>query len=417
MRTLILLIFCCLQSFAWANEELSFSLCQSIAQMRNQDISETRALFWRSLKLRYFPGLYAKPKTLKIENLSPVNLNISPSNLSNVVFFVGLPLSQQEEANSAKEQFDQLEKELKSSAKLFKKIAKKETIEACVQEVARLNLDLVRLKNISEELENGVMEKVKRLRETEAFEKELRQIENSLSRDWRIIKVSHLEEIRQWLASYRIGNAVIVTHGKTSGHLIDSYHNQYPNGFFENLSPTLYSLSLYNCYANATIQTYNLEGILASTPSIYTNRLLNIVKAPSEEERDQVAPIKGFSNFMRKLDRRLNSEKPVRASNANHSPAKTCHMNVSEAKMKIGTIALSLNRKFIGALKPNQTTQFFSFPCAWKNAAQNLLTLTNVSNESWDLNHAPKIQIDSLTPEIQEYHNSDQTLRSALYRF
>ncbi len=413
----VVLFICLLGSASsYAEQELARDFCSSIQQIRSNESYDAKAIFWRALKLRFFPGSYAKVQSLSFESTQQLSLSLDPSRLKNIVFFVGIPPEYRSRAELAQLQYQELEKEFKKYAKKIKKIARADTVEKCLIAVQKQNLDLVRFDELSRELESSVLADSKRLREMEQFERELKQIQGTLGRNWHVFKVSHLEDVRQWLSSYQIANAVIVTHGKSSGHLIDSFHNQYPNGFFANISPTLYSLSLYNCFGSSTSSTYDLENFFRNSPSMYKRRLLNLVKAPSENTRDQVAPLPGFSNFMRRVDRGLDQMNEDLSHHSGLAAAKQCQVRIA-AQFSKGTPALALNRKFIGALKNEREVQTFIFPCDWQKVGDNLLTLTNISPTPWDLQHAPKLQINNLNPEIQVYRNSDSTLRSALYRF
>ncbi len=202
-----------------------------------------------------------------------------------------------------------------------------------------------------------------------------------------------------------------MTHGKVSGHIIDSFDNQYPNGFFSDLSPSLYSLSFFNCYGAATLATYDLKTKLSLSPSFYTERLLTVADAPSSSEADQVAPIRGFDSFMRRLDQRLkNREKKLVKITTPHQELESCEIS-TQASFGLGTPSVSLNGKFLGVLKGHGET-VFTYPCEWKKTERNLIQLTNISPIPWDLKDAP----DVFGFEKQVFTTPEALLRSVIYR-
>lgn len=404
---IVLLLIGCMQSVFGQDDQL-LELCQGIHRYQAESRQSPRQALWRTLRLRFFPSLYSKPLSQKIPGLKPLK---APEVLGqkNMVFFVGLPENLVESAEDFKDDYQLIQKELLETTKKFSFLAKSKSVEECVALAQARSVDLESLKIINQKIQSRDFQNFQRLKETQTFRRELRQLEGQLSSDWHARVVTHISDLHQALRSPEIANVVIVTHGKLSGHIIDSFDHQYPNGFFADLSPSLYSLSFFNCYGEATLSTYDLKARLAQAPSFYTQRLVTVANAPSTADADQVAPIKGFDSFMRRLDRSLRQRERFKVKASETVAPKLCQLELS-GQSSGPSAALSLNGKFLGML--SQGMSALSFPCEWRKPQANLLQLTNISAQEWDLTEAPEI----LGFEKQVFKTSQGTLRSVLYR-
>ncbi len=383
-------------------------LCEGIHQYRAQAKESPRSLLLRTLRLRFFPSLYSKPLTEKLSTHRPLK---APKNLGqkNMVFFVGLPDTLVQSANEFEDDYKRIQRQLAQTSKRFSFLANSKSVAECVALGQARAVDFENLNSLNQKIQSSQFQNFQRLKETQTFRRELSQLEGQLSGDWHARVVTHIRDLHHWLRSPEIANVVIVTHGKLSGHIIDSFDNQYPNGFFADLSPSLYSLSFFNCYGEATLSTYDLKTKLAQAPSFYTQRLVTVADAPSTAEADQVAPIRGFDSFMRRLDRSLRNKERFKAKINEESSSEACQLDLS-GDFNQGTPIVSLNGKFLGLL--SITTTSMSFPCEWRKPQGNLLQLTNISAKSWDLAEAP----DVAGFEKQVFKSSEGTIRSVLYR-
>lgn len=404
---IVLLLIGCAQSVFGQDDQI-LDLCQGIHRYRAEAQQNPSQVLWRTLRLRFFPSLYSKPLTQKIPNLRALK---APALLGqkNMVFFVGLPDTETQVARDFKDDYKTIQRELLETTQQFRFLAKSKSVEECVELAHAHALNLEKLKSLNEKIQSRDFQNFQRLKETRTFRRELRQLEGQLSSDWHARVVTDISDLHQALRSPEIANVVIVTHGKISGHIIDSYDHQYPNGFFSDLSPSLYSLSFFNCYGEATLSTYDLKTKLAQAPSFYTQRLVTVADAPSTAEADQVAPIKGFDSFMRRLDRSLRQQERFKVKTSENVASKLCQLELSAQSSSPGA-ALSFNGKFLGML--DQSTSVLNYPCEWRRPQANLVQLTNISSKEWDLTEAPEIA----GFEKQVFKTSQGTLRSVLYR-
>ena len=404
---IVLLLIGCVQSVFGQDDQL-LELCQGIQQYRSEASESPRQLLLRTLKLRFFPSLYSKPLSTRLETLHHLQAPREPGK-KNMVFFVGLPAELTQATRSFEPSFKALSRELQETSKKFSFLARTKSVAECVAQGQAHAVDFEHLKQLNQKIQSPQFQAFQRLRETDTFRKELRQLQGQLSSDWHARVVTHIADLHEALRSRDLANVVIVTHGKPSGHIIDSFDHQYPNGFFSDLSPSLYSLSFFNCYGAATLDTYDLKTKLAQSASFYRERLVTVAQAPTSAQADQVAPIRGFDSFMRSLDRRLQKRERALVKQANAPEVSTCELQVQSTSLQTSA-ALSLNGKFLGVL--GSGLQVLRFPCEWRKEKGNLLQLSNISSLPWDLTQAPAI--DGFEPQV--FLTPEGSIRSVLYR-
>lgn len=419
MNLRVLIFLTMLGGFAlpsMAQENSALGLCEALISSKQSDQMTKRQLLWRSLKLKLFPSLYSKPLSKIIE--LPLKKQISVTNIhlqEDVIFFVGLNSEMREDIDEARIVFKDVMRDLKRISKSFRSAVKSKTIEECMIRITSTGMSVDEVTAVAERMESPLFKNAQRGREEDEFLKQVNRLRRRLKNSWRVETVSHLEKVNQALASTSTRHVIIVTHGKSSGHIIDSYNNQYPNSFFSNISPSLKSLSLYNCYGGKSLETYDLENKLLSAPSFYSSRMLTIAKAPNDATENQVAPLKGFKRFFKKLERKIRRHDFGMNHTSLSQTEKSCSVEI-EVDYHHGNPALSLNGHFVGALIKAGSKKFH-FPCKWIKEDNNLILFNNISGDAWDVRSIPKIKIEDKVLSQQDFWNADGTLRSSLARF
>lgn len=148
----------------------------------------------------------------------------------------------------------------------------------------------------------------------EGFQDQHLQIENQFKRlnprstklKWELVTSNTLNTVKEFLESSDVGNIIIVTHSVGDyKKLIDSSFNQYPSTFFGRIAPQLMSLSFFTCHSETIMKVYDLERKISESESFHQRRVLNFVKDNTVLDDHQSVAIKGFTDYLLKIDKNL----------------------------------------------------------------------------------------------------------------
>ena len=186
---------------------------------------------------------------------------------------------------------------------------------------------------------------------------------------WEFIQGTNLEDVRAMLVDPAIRNLMIITDAAVNGQIVDSYSNAYPPTFFNQISPSLQSLSIYSNYGNAVRQLYALDAKLG-TPSLAIHRL---VLTPTGAET--------FPEFLRNVDTEVATKLPSDIP----SPTKYfggCQLTLSGIQPVVGDYGVFLAGGFIFTLRSGQVPPaVFEFNCGLLINNQPELTIVNLRTD------------------------------------
>jgi hypothetical protein len=213
--------------------------------------------------------------------------------------------------------------------------------------------------------------KLKPLLEAIAVDQEIKQLPDEIKRRWKIIRYTRLGEVKKALKSQNIHNMILVSHARSNGQLVDSEGQAYPLSFFHDLSPSLYSLTLYSCYSKEAVKLYRLKENI-QTASVYPNRKLFYVKDVRVQNKESLAPISKISNFVRKIDFSLSEDGIEPLVPYSSLANKRCKVEI-EGVPQNTRLTATLNGQFLGII--TQRENQFNFPCGLAIKDQNTLFL------------------------------------------
>ncbi|MBF0362387.1 MAG: hypothetical protein HQK49_15325 [Oligoflexia bacterium] len=378
-------------------------------------------IFFDALKLKRHPWKFAIPDETTI-NVKPQyiiknnKLKYEINNSENVIFALG-PIQQEKELFLSKgldKELNELQTDLRYQINKIRKLLFKVTLKGCRNLKRRIDFDDQYYKKLLEKIDN--LKTGRQIIEEMKVKEILDDV--SLQLKWKVITATDLDDVFKYLYKENVANVIIISHGMSTGTLVDSMYNTYPINFFYNINPRIFSISFYSCYSKNIIDLYNLEKFMSQTPSFYSHRYVYTVQPASNDDESNVAPLQGLSYFLTNVDDYLaylmNEEVGNEIeSNSNHEiknektisingldekyPKNMCCMNIDNFKVKSGTLGLLINNYYIGSSNEYLNRQQFDFPCDLikKDGSsevfviRNLNLYTNSSPES--LNFIPKI--------------------------
>lgn len=236
---------------------------------------------------------------------------------------------------------------------------------------------------------------------------------------WQYIAHTRIEDVVNALVSPQTENVIIIGHGKKNGQLIDSTLATYPIGAFEQISPRIKSLAFYSCYSDKTLNYYSLEQLFSNSQSLAQKRYLVSVKDRQSDFAGQVAPLQGIKSFLKNWERYLVKNR----TNVSDSfiPEPSCQMQLSNYKLKTGTLSVALNRKLIAIIRPFQDVSTRDFPCSFLKQDRNVIVIKNESTASSATGDFSQFNLKINNGESwtdgQFFYNPDASLRSIIFSF
>jgi hypothetical protein len=258
-----------------------------------------------------------------------------------------------------------------------------------------------------------------------------RAIQQALRRSrmhWTVIETTDLFAVHEALRNPSVEDIVIFAHGLSSGKLIDSRDNQYPLGFFDDLSPRLRSLTIFACHGLETIETYALASALAKGFSIHPERLVMASQGSLLGGREELVPVTAFRRFLKQVEGRISSLRFRK--NSAPIPTQTlpdelqCSLQLHHFRVTQGTYGFILNGNFVGSTQGKTPLLPFEYPCRFLDRAKNILVIRNLgtvapaSIESTQFEVIPSYpgkQLKSGT--LIHYENHDHSYQGSKYEF
>jgi hypothetical protein len=306
--------------------------------------------------------------------------------LKNLIFIISPDEKELKENMNLKLERTEIIKEIK---KTYKRLTKSDSVSSCLQKIKSLNVDISQFNQKMKRLnEINSHRGLRKELEQKAIKKFFKKNKYFLSLSWELIETNNLQNITSSLQSREIGNIVIVSHGKSSGHLVDSSNQELPKEAFSSISPSILSLNFYSCHSQQLIELYNLVPKIQSQESFYKIRELTTVKQNDFMNSDHFAPIAGFGDYLFQLDQRLKRsskgaqllQKEFQEEFKDEKSLKMCGIDISDIKVSRGGYALTMNNQFIGTFSSENNEGMLSFPCHYLNPTNNKLQIKNIIN-------------------------------------
>ena len=379
----------------WNKPVSENNLCEFIEHDKKLMNAETAGHAIRRILPAYLnPGSLTKPKPVLIETSSSFFEKTEVSTfagLRNVVVSLAPPPELISEAKLIELKIKRAE--FKKSDRKLGKLYREKNVDACNKRKSDSGFSYAEYKSIRQQLQtNYIFEKFheqqKSIELMFKFETSRLNLFRHTKLKWELIPSNTLNAVHQLLNDPSVGNLILITHSVESRHkMIDSMGNQYPSTFFNHFSPNLMSISFLTCHSSDILETYPLQQTFTQSNSIHQKKVLNFIEANDLLESGTTAPLNGFGDFLRRIDRSLtetiqenmlaqtfhsNSNVPIKTRN-------TCTIELPDVRVRKGTLSLILNRNFIGDLNPVETTGQFKFDCSiLKNDGEdNTLLLQN----------------------------------------
>lgn len=228
----------------------------------------------------------------------------------------------------------------------------------------------------------NVSEKIKILKpelEAHAMDKQINKLSRWVKKRWYIRRVFHMDDLKKELLKLDAKNIFIVAHARQNGQIVDSYNNALPASFFEDISPTIFSISLYNCYSTKTLDFYSLRENL-DQENFYKFRYLFGVEEDDDFSKEQYAPLSRASKFINKVDRNVRRNISDSFWGFSERP-EYCSVTLDENSLKhLGQVGqkeihLSLAGKYLGTFRKDSGV--IQFKCEYLKEGSVLFARPN----------------------------------------
>lgn len=363
------------------------SLCYEAETLYyNQFLASKMALTLDMLKSSLAPSLLATPSSSKVIMTDELIRQGETQNLKNLIFSLAPSEAERTLALKLKHERKETVKRIKRD---YKQTINSKSFSNCKRTLIRREVDLNEFQDDLARINEIAQEKSLQIQmEFEVIEKFFNKEQKHLKLDWELIHTNNLQDITAALQSKEVANIIIISHGKDSGHLVDSKGQELPREAFTNISPTIQSLNFYSCFSKKLIDLYALQTKMNSLPSYYKIRYLTNVSENEFMGETNFAPMSAFGYYLSQLDRYL-----FDASKGAHllqqrfgtefsvfQEEKQCQIDSSDVVIEKGSYALTLNEQMVGTMDESNTHGIISFPCSLLRAEKNTLKIKNIIN-------------------------------------
>jgi hypothetical protein len=339
------------------------------------------------LKSSLAPALVASPSTSQVIVPDQLLREGTVSGLRNIILSIGNQKEDQKRAIDLKSEQQSIIKKIKKD---YRYTIKSGSFEGCQKILAKRNVDIKEFEEDLKRINEISLEKmVQRQIESDLLEHTFKKQKKKLKLNWELINVNDLDSITSLLKSPQVGNVIIISHGKSTGHLVDSLEQELPREAFNQLSPTLMSLNFYSCHSKKLIDLYGLKDKMSRLPSFYKTRYVTNVTENEFMGETNLAPMAAFAYYLAQLDKHLKRSFKGADLLQNEfgkefqplEDEKMCHLEISDFKITKGSYAITLNDEFIVSLNSSQMRDRVEFPCRFiSTEALNTLRIKNIMN-------------------------------------
>lgn len=360
------------------------SECHQLKKKMDEAVTFNRVLqeVWGTIKLALFKKHYGTPVKTSIhpEALLEGGPRKNPAQ-NHMIFLLGVDPEDQGQIDDFQyimETYTQLDDEMgrkKDELKqLFKALMWSES--SCERKRKKLGFSFIHLLDLHRKLESYPLGK--QFAEGMEAMKTVAEVFPDLRMKWNFRRGAGLEDIFATISREGIIDAVIVTHGAEGGKIFDADLSDFPVKFFNAISPTLRSLSLFVCHSQEAAELYDVEEALRSTKSYYDKRYLFTVRNNSFGRFQNVAPMMIFPRFMYKVDRKLAGKKIDYEGGHTPKNISPCQIKVSGLEVTGGKTVLTVNGNVVGVWTPYKSPEIVDFKCSYlKNDRNDILFETH----------------------------------------
>ncbi len=384
----------------WNSPITDENYCEWLSSERkNLDSNEVTAALRETVLGTLNPGALSHPKIskLKTEETNLVSAStVSISKLRNVIISLSPPEETVQKMidSGSFDRFKALQAEVQNLMGQDEQLFRMNTIESCQKKKEKIGFRYQTMLQKQAELAKY---------KNEAFYSQHQLIEAQFKKaktrlNWELVSSVSLNALHDLLRSPNVANIIIVTHSlENNRKMIDSSLNQFPTTFFGEFSPSILSISFFTCNSENYLTTYDLSARLSRAASIHPERFLSLVDQGGVLGNSNRAPMNGFIDYLGRVDRVAERALQNTLLSQAFVPSdrkiakKTCSLEVPETRVLQGSLALILNRQFIGSINATEPNTRLEFDCALLKE-KNTLKIQGVSMvESLRLESVPEV--------------------------
>jgi hypothetical protein len=353
--------------------------CEELQTQRGQipHISRWRML-GQLLRLKFRPGSVAFPDFVNLNTpereLLPTPSGNPPAG-RNLIFSLMPParLTQGPEFERAKARYEELTDTLLAMLPQLRSFMYADGVDECIALAKEAQFDFKAFQTLG--TERAGLEWVNQIRDGREASAILSR--TKLRHDWEVYHTTDLMTVFQSLRSTQVRNIIIVAHADTDGRIFDSSFNEYPIGFFSDISPTIESISIYSCHSEKVVERYKIAERIRVLPTYHERRTVYRSVGMKLMGIQDVVPIKSLGSFIKKVDHWQSFEE----DEAKVKPAHAyCRIGLEGVQAKSGGFGFLLNGEFIGAINPGTHAEPLTlyYPCSLADRAKNVLVLKGI---------------------------------------
>ena len=310
----------------------------------------------------------------------------------NVVLMIAPSEEQTNQYGKLKADEADVKKQLKVQTSKLRVILKESSVSDCRAAQAVVKFDWKEFNRLNQQLKSqDILHRIDEFKQMhKQTEKAGRKfwVFKTLKRDWEVVEMRNLNNLRSLLTDSSVQNLVIVSHGDVDGKIIDSRFNELPHNAFAWIAPEIQSVSFFSCHSQKALDTYQLAQHLKEQVSYHQLRILGSVKTESFLEASNQVPTGALSEYLERLDHRLDlaakgSERVqtwLRTELMPFSKVAVCSIELSGMKVANGEFGVLVNGTWVGSLYPeSQLNEKFNFPCEWNKENHPVVFLENQS--------------------------------------
>jgi hypothetical protein len=374
-------IFCLILTYSpllSANTFNEENLCEDLfKQKKSIGFHEKIDFVKAGLKLRFQKSKLAHPQVLTVE---PGRVVPKPFHSSNehVIFTLGVREIEEVSQSTLKKELLRLEELTKSIDErrgILKHLIDQNSVQDCRKEQLKHAFSWDEWQSLQKE--QSTLFWAKRYNEHVESKKIVTKALHGLKLPWRVIENESLENIYNFLHSTDTRHVILIAHGRDLGEIFDRCDAVCPANLFENLSPTIQSLSFFVCHSEEAIEYYNLEKFLKESKSNYRKRYLFYVNNNEIYGQNNIAPLSVFKYFLHDVDHFLaKNAEDAETLTFNAEDAPVCSLSTKGLHLIAGTVSITLNGHLIGAWEALKFDQVVKFSCSYLKD-ENKLVFSN----------------------------------------
>ena len=401
------------------------SLCYEAESLYyGQYLTNKLAMTGDLLKSSLASEILAKPSTSQVVMPDELIRSGDVKSLRNLIFSIGNNEQDELGANGFNQERKEIVKRIKDD---YRKTINSGSFDRCREILAKRNVDLKEFEQDLFKINQISQEKsLQKQLEFEVIEKLFKKEKRHLKLNWELIRTNNLQIITNALKAKDVANIIIISHGKSSGHLVDSEDQELPREAFNQISPSIQSLNFYSCYSKKLIDLYSLKDKIGKLPSFYKIRYLTSVSENDFMGETNLAPMAAFGYYLSQVDTHLSRsmkganllQEKFSSEFKEFDDEKTCRLDTSNLFVKKGSYALTLNEEMIGTIEANHVQTEMLFPCRALKFGANVLKIKNIINSGGSIiENLSEFQLNLEGVELTKSQSSIRMNSMVIFKF